>query len=100
MPKPAVFPVLALAGCALSPFADPVTDVRVAQAADVVGCDPTGIYTTTTGVTGQVIQERAIEIARNETLATARADGANTVVFDVGAPGEEALFVRATGYRC
>ncbi len=89
-----------LAACDISPFEDPVTEVRIAQDFEIAACEPLGIYTTTTGVSGQVIQDRAMEIARNETLANARDDGANTVVFESGAPGEEALFVRAIGYRC
>lgn len=84
----------------VTPFDPPPDDVAILTDADVASCTPTRIYTTTVGVSGSAVQDRAIEIARNETLREAGSDGANAVVFEAGAPGESAFFVRARGYVC
>ncbi len=82
-----------------SPLVD-TSGVQVAAKADVAACKPVSILTTTTGVTGTIAQDKAMELARNETKSMAREAGANTIVFQNGGPGSEDLFVRAEAYVC
>ncbi len=74
--------------------------IRIATAAEVTGCTPTEVITTTTGVFGTIGQERALELARNETIQTALQSGANTMVYENGAPGSQDVFVRARAFSC
>ncbi|MEM9476283.1 MAG: hypothetical protein AAGA71_13395 [Pseudomonadota bacterium] len=92
---------LALAACDPSPGLDGAPAMNVASAEEVAACTPTKIYTTTPGVFGPVVGEQAMEFARNETMANAQEDGANTIVFESGGLGDpDALFVQARGYIC
>jgi hypothetical protein len=75
--------------------------MRVASDAEVTACTPTKIYTTTPGVFGPVVGEQALEFARNQTMADAQEDGANTIVFEEGGLGDtDAFLIRARGYIC
>lgn len=83
--------------------ASPLVDdsgVREATLAEVDTCRPISILTTTTGVSGTIARDKAMELARNEMKSMAREAGANTVVYQNGAPGSEDLFVRAGAYVC
>ncbi|MEL6645247.1 MAG: hypothetical protein AAFQ79_15055 [Pseudomonadota bacterium] len=92
---------LALAACEPASGFVGAPGMTVASDAEVAACTPTKVYTTTPGVYGPVVGEQALEFARNETMANAQEDGANTIVFDSGGLGDtEALFVRARGYIC
>lgn len=91
----------ALAACEPAPEIVGVPDMRIATADEVSACQPTKIYTTTTGVFGSAVGTRTVEIARNSTMVNAQEDGANTVVFEQGGPGDDtALGIRARGYIC
>lgn len=90
----------ALAACEPAPGLVGVPEVRVASAAEVMGCQPIEIISTTPGLYGPVLGQQAIEYARNDTLATAREAGANTFVFDETPPGQPVYVVRGTAYRC
>lgn len=93
------FFVAVLAACeAPAPFVDTLS-VREATAADVTGCTPLTIITTTLGVSGTLGREKALELGRNETKAKAAEAGADTVVFESGTAPDD-LFVRAATYRC
>lgn len=100
MRRLAIVAVVALAACEpTSPLID-TSGVRVVSASEVRGCTPLSVFTTTTGVTGAVIREEALEIARNSTLENVRDAGGDTAVFEAGGPGSDDLFVRARAYRC
>lgn len=99
------FPVLILAAAALAGCepASPLVDrsgVAEASPLEVAGCTPVSVITTTTGVSGTLGREKALELARNETKENAREAGADTVVWENGGPGSDDLFVRAGTYRC
>ncbi len=101
--RPTLFLLLAgtlLAACEPAPGLVGVPEVRVVSAAEVTSCTPLEIISTTPGLYGPVVGQQAIEYARNETLASARAAGANTFVFDETPPGEPVYLVRGTAYRC
>ncbi|MDU8945329.1 hypothetical protein [Ovoidimarina sediminis] len=92
--------ILGLAACEpASPLVD-TSGVRVVTQAEVVECTPVSTITTTTGVSGELVREKALELARNETLEEIRATGADTAVLEAGGPGSDDFFVRAAGYRC
>ena len=92
--------ILGVSACQpASPLVD-TSDVREATQVEVAACTPLSVLTTTTGVSGSIAQDKALEIARNETKANARDAGGNTIVYQNGAPGSDDLFVRATAYRC
>ncbi len=74
--------------------------IRIASLAEVTGCRPTEVITTTTGVFGTIGQARAMELARNETIQNALRSGANTMVYENGAPGSPDVFVRARAFVC
>lgn len=81
----------------------PITDksgVRVATPAEVTACNRRSVLTTTPGVSGSIGRDKTMELARNETKASAAAAGANTIVYQNGAPGSGDLFVRADAYFC
>lgn len=89
-----------LAACQpASPLVD-LSGVREAAPGEVSACTPVSVLTTTTGISGTIGRAKALEIARNETKENARAAGADTVVYENGAPGSDDLFVRAKAYRC
>ena len=97
----AVIGLAALAACEQPAALRGAPEVRIATEAEVFDCTPTKIYTTTLGVSGSLTGPRTLELARNQTLANAEADGANTVYFESGGPNDpEALLVRARGYIC
>lgn len=94
---------LAILGLAACEPAAPLVDtsgVNVVSQAEVGGCTPISTITTTTGVSGELVREKSLELARNETLAEIRKTGADTAVIEAGGPGSDDFFVRATGYRC
>ena len=100
-----IIPLLATAALALAACepASPLVDrsgIREVAANDARGCTPISVITTTTGVTGSIGREKALELARNETKEKAREAGADTVVYENGWPGSDDLFVRAAAYRC
>lgn len=81
----------------------PLTDrsgVRIATDAEVANCQILRVVTTTLGVSGTIADDRALELARNETLQNVRELGGDTAVFESGGPGSQDLFVRARAYRC
>ena len=95
-----VFAAMLVQACEpASPLVD-TSGVRVATAEGVAACKPVSILTTTTGVTGSIAQDKAMELARNETKSMAREAGANTIVYENGGPGSDDLFVRAAAYVC
>ncbi len=96
----AVLAGLVLAGCEpASPLVDR-SGVAEASAYEVASCTPISVITTTTGISGTLGREKALELARNETKDKAREAGADTVVWENGGPGSADLFVRAGTYRC
>jgi hypothetical protein len=81
----------------------PITDksgVRVASPVEVTACNRRRVLTTTPGISGSIGRDKAMELARNETKANAADAGANTIVYQNGAPGSNDLFVRADAYFC
>jgi hypothetical protein len=97
------FPTLLACLVPLAACTDPgftgVPDVRTATAAEVAGCAFVTELRTRPAVYGPLAQQ-GIEYARNRTLAAAREDGANTVVFEPVEPGALVTEVRARAYRC
>ena len=92
--------VAAMAACEpVAPLVDR-SGVREALPGEVSDCTPLTIITTTTGISGTLGQDKALELARNETKEKAMIAGADTVVYENGGPGSEDLFVRARTYRC
>ena len=101
MPRKTVLAALALAACAPAPGLVGAPGVRIVTTeAEVAACTPVLVYTRTPGLFGPVVGEQALEYARNEVLAAAAADGADTVLFEEGGPNQPAYYVRARAYRC
>lgn len=92
------------AALGLSACTDPgltgVGGVRTATAAQVAGCTFVTNLRTTPPVFGQLLGQQGLEYARNQTLAAARSDGANTVVFDEVEPGAPVYRITASAWRC
>ncbi len=86
-----------LAGC--SPPAVAVQTVREAGPGDVAGCQNLGRVTGVPGVFGPLANV-GLKDARKVAKRTALEQGANTVVFDEVAPGEQVFEVTGTAYRC
>ena len=90
-----------LAGCVITPGISGVDGVEIIDQSAAAGCTPIVKLTTTTGVSGPIGREQALQVARNETMANALARGANAIVFLAGGPDDpEALFVEGQAYRC
>lgn len=89
---------LLLAACN-DPGFTPTPGVRVATQAEVASCAYVADIRARPGVYGPLLQ-KGLEYARNQTLAAAAQDGANTVVFEQVAPGAPVYEIRATSYRC
>ncbi|SOC12800.1 hypothetical protein SAMN05877809_106147 [Rhodobacter sp. JA431] len=90
---------LALLGCNDPGFRG-VPEVRVAQENEVASCRAVSIITNEPGLYGPVLGEEALRYARNKVLETAKADGADTVVFDEAPPGVPVSLVRARAFDC
>ncbi len=90
---------LTLAAACNNPGFTGVPDVRTATAAEVAGCAFVTELRTRPGVYGPFAQQ-GLDFARNQTLAAARDDGANTVVFEPVEPGALVTEIRARAYRC
>jgi hypothetical protein len=91
--------VLALAGCDDPGFRG-VPEVRTATAAEVGSCRLISHISMTPAVYGPVLAEQGVRYARNKVMESARADGANTVVFEQVEPGADVYVVRAQAYSC
>ncbi len=90
-----------LAGCVIAPAISGVDGVDILTPEAAASCTPLVRLTTTTGVSGEIGREEALQIARNQTLADALGRGANAVVFVTGGPDDpDAFFVEAQAYRC
>ena len=89
-----------LAACTAPAGLTGVSDVRVISAAEAVACAPVEGFSLRPALYGPVVGQQAIEYARNELLASARAAGANAFVFDETPPGDPVYLVRGTAYRC
>lgn len=92
---------LGLAACQQPDLLTGDPSVKVISAEQASTCAPLRTVTTTTGVFGNIGRAKAMELARNETQATAGAGGANAMVFTMGGPGDDgALFVEAKTFIC
>lgn len=91
--------VAALSGCNDPGFRG-VSGVRTAEASEVARCTFLETVAITPSVYGPVLGEQGLRYARNKVLASAQADGADTVVFDRVEPGAMVYEVKAQAYRC
>lgn len=98
--KPQLFLLgaMVLAGCNDPGFRG-VPEVRLAGPSEVAQCRFIETLTNTPGVYGPFAKEGE-RYARNKIMESARADGANTVVFDTVQPGEPVYELRARAYAC
>ena len=96
--------VLVLAPLALLACADPgyqgVAGVREAEASEVAACQLLVNIRALPSVYGPVLGAQGLAYTRNQVMADAQKAGANTVVFDKVAPGQDVYELRATAYRC
>lgn len=99
IPFAALAAVAALAGCNDPGFRG-VSGVRTAEASEVAHCTFLETVTITPSVYGPVLGEQGLRYSRNKVLASAGADGADTVVFDRVEPGATVYEVKAQAYRC
>ena len=88
-----------LAGCTSDPEFVGVPGMREASAAEVGQCRYVTDIRSKPGVYG-VLAAQGLRYARNQALATAQEAGANTVVFDPLAPGEQPYELHAVAYSC
>ena len=92
---------LLLAACAIPPVGENPAGITVATADMVVDCTPLTRLTSTTGISGTALRDSAFRAARDRMARDALRAGADTIVFEVGGPGDtEALFVEGVAYRC
>lgn len=93
-------PVL-VSACNLSTGPQDPAGINVGTPESVATCTPVTRLTSTTGLAGPALREETLRAARNRVAQDALAAGADTLLFEVGAPGDtDALFVEAVGYRC
>lgn len=95
----ALIAALALAGCNDPGFRG-VPQVRIADASEVAQCRLIESLTNEPGVYGPILAKEGERYARNKILESARADGANTVVFEPITPGEPVYEIHARAYHC
>jgi hypothetical protein len=100
MSRYAVLCLPLLAACTPPAGLAGVSGVRVIPAAEAASCVPVEGFSLRPALYGPVVGQQAIEYARNELLASARAAGANAFVFDETPPGEPVYLIRGTAYRC
>lgn len=87
--------VLLLSACTVPP---PAT-VEIATDAEVANCEYVKNISTTPGLFG-ALAEPGIEEARQATLRSAEASGANTIVFAPVEPDVPVYRLEAVAYRC
>ncbi|HEY0213471.1 MAG TPA: hypothetical protein VGC40_07780 [Paenirhodobacter sp.] len=100
--KAILLPTLAfalIAGCNDPGFRG-TTAVRVASADEVGACRFIENVSVKPGVYGPILGDQGVKYSRNQLLDMARADGANTVVFDQVDPCAAVYVVSARAFAC
>ena len=95
----AMLATLAVAACT-DPGLTGVGGMRTATQSEVAACTFVTNLRSRPPVYGALLAQQGLEYARNRTLATAQADGANTVVFAEVEPGAPVYEVVASAWRC